>query len=59
MPQARLILQVHDELIVEVPTAQAMAAAKILGEEMQQVVHLAVPLTTDVSMGESWYDAKG
>ena len=59
VPQARLILQVHDELIVEVPTAQAMAAAKILGEEMQQVVHLAVPLTADVSMGESWYDAKG
>ena len=59
VPQARRILQVHDELIVEVPTAQAMAAAKILGEEMQQVVHLAVPLTADVSMGESWYDAKG
>lgn len=59
VPQARLILQVHDELIVEAPIGQAAAATKILGEEMQNVVRLAVPLTAEVNMGQSWYDAKG
>lgn len=59
VPEARLILQVHDELIVEVPQKLALKAAKILGEEMQNVVSFTVPLTAEVSMGGSWYDAKG
>ncbi len=59
VPQAKLILQVHDELIVEVPQKLAIKAAKILGEEMQNVVSFKVPLTAEVSMGGSWYDAKG
>ena len=69
VPDARLILQVHDELIVEVPQAHAMQAARVLGEEMQHVIQntlpeqqqaeFPVPLTADVSMGESWYAAKG
>ncbi len=69
VPDARLILQVHDELIVEVPQIHALQAAKVLGEEMQDVIlhslspeeqqKFPVPLTADVSMGESWYDAKG
>lgn len=58
-PEAKLILQVHDELIVEVPRKLALKAAKILGEEMQNVVDFNVPLTAEVSMGGSWYDAKG
>lgn len=58
VPQAKLILQVHDELIVEVPQKLALKAAKILGEEMQNVVSFKVPLTAEVSMGGSWYDAK-
>lgn len=58
-PEAKLILQVHDELIVEVPQKLALKAAKILGEEMQNVVDFTVPLTAEVSMGGSWYDAKG
>lgn len=68
VPDARLILQVHDELIVEVPQAHAMQAARVLGEEMQHVIQntlpeqqqaeFPVPLTADVSMGESWYAAK-
>lgn len=68
VPDARLILQIHDELIVEVPQAHAMQAAKVLGEEMQHVIQnslsedqqkqFPVPLTADVSMGASWYDAK-
>ncbi len=59
VPEARLILQVHDELIVEAPKELALKAAKILGEEMQNVADFAVPLTAEVNMGGSWYDAKG
>lgn len=59
VPEAKLILQVHDELIVEVPQQLALKAAKVLGEEMQHVVDFTVPLTAEVSMGGSWYDAKG
>ncbi len=56
---SRLILQVHDELIVEAPNNEAMKAAMILQQEMENAVKLSVPLTADASMGESWYDAKG
>ncbi len=59
VPSAKLLLQVHDELIVEVPLADADRAAKVLHEEMEQVCSLAVPLTAEVSRGETWYDAKG
>ncbi len=57
LPEARLILQVHDELIVEAPEDKAAQAAKILTEEMQGAVKLAVPLTADAKEGRSWYDA--
>ena len=57
--QARLILQVHDELIVEVPEAESEKAAKILQEEMENAVQLSVPLTADAAIGKTWYDAKG
>ena len=57
--KSRLILQVHDELIVEVPEQQADLAAQILKEEMEHVVQFAVPLTVEVKKGKSWYDAKG
>ena len=55
---SRLILQVHDELIVEAPEAEAARAAAILREEMEQAAQLAVPLLVDVHTGKSWYDAK-
>lgn len=57
LPEARLILQVHDELIVEVPEVLAERAALILREEMQGAVKLSVPLTADAKEGKSWYDA--
>lgn len=57
--QARLILQVHDELIVEAPKAEAMKAAMILQQEMESAVKLKVPLIADASIGDTWYDAKG
>ncbi len=57
LPEARLILQVHDELIVEAPEDKAAQAARILTEEMQGAVKLSVPLTADAKEGKSWYDA--
>ncbi len=56
LPQARLILQVHDELIVEAPEAAAQAALTILSEEMQNAVQLTVPLPVDAKSGKSWYE---
>ncbi len=56
--ESRLILQVHDELIVEAPVHESMMAAMILQEEMENAVKLSVPLVAEASMGASWYDAK-
>ena len=56
---ARLILQVHDELIIETSENDKAAAAKILGEEMLAAVNLSVPMQADVGEGKTWYDAKG
>ena len=55
---ARLILQVHDELLVESHCDCAVQAEKILQEEMEQVANLAVPLTVEIHTGENWYEAK-
>ncbi len=55
---ARLILQVHDELLVEAHRDCAERAEKILQEEMEQVATLAVPLTVEVHTGENWFEAK-
>lgn len=57
--EARLILQVHDELLVEAKKKCADAAKQILAEEMENAVKLSVPLDVDVGIGETWYDAKG
>ncbi len=57
--EARLILQVHDELIVEAPAFESMQVAMLLQEEMENAVKLTVPLTAEASMGETWYEAKG
>ena len=59
LPEAKLVLQVHDELIVECPEPQAEAAAKLLEEEMEQVAHLSVPLTAEAHWGRNWLEAKG
>ncbi len=57
--QARLILQVHDELIVEAPQNEVTYAARILQEEMETAVNMAVKMAVDVHTGDTWYDAKG
>ena len=56
--RARLILQVHDELIVEAPEAEREAVAFLLKEEMEAAASLKVRLLADVSWGDNWYDAK-
>ena len=57
--QARLVLQVHDELIVECPEEEAETVAKLLEEEMEHVVSLSVPLTAEAHWGKNWLEAKG
>ena len=57
--QARLILQVHDELIVECPEEEAETVKALLSREMESVARLAVPLIADAAAGRSWAEAKG
>ncbi|MCI8554807.1 MAG: DNA polymerase I [Clostridiales bacterium] len=57
--RSRLILQVHDELIVEAPLEEAEYAANLLREEMEGAACLSVRLAADVHTGVTWYDAKG
>ncbi len=57
-PQAKLLLQVHDELIVECPEEIAPAVAGLVSREMEQVAALSVPLTAEAKFGKSWYEAK-
>ncbi len=55
---AKLIMQVHDELIVECPEAEAAAVQELLTEEMEGVYALAVPLTAEAHSGKNWLEAK-
>jgi len=57
--RAQLILQVHDELIVECPEEEAARVAALLTEEMERVVTLRVPLTAEAHWGKNWLEAKG
>jgi DNA polymerase-1 len=56
--EAKLILQVHDELIVECPENEAEEVARVLTEEMQGAVSYSVPLEAEAHSGRSWYEAK-
>ena len=56
--RARLILQVHDELIVEAPEEDAPLVQQLLTEEMEQAIHLSVPMVAEATIGKTWYDAK-
>lgn len=55
---ARLILQVHDELIIESAKSCADEVGRLLKAEMENAVSLSVPLTVEISSGDSWYEAK-
>ena len=56
---ACLIMQVHDELIVECPEKDSKKAAEILKEEMENACKMKVRLLAEVNIGKTWYDAKG
>ena len=56
--RARLLLQVHDELIVECPPEEVGRVRAIVADEMEHAATLAVPLVAEAKSGESWYDAK-
>ena len=56
--KARLVLQVHDELLIEAPREEAQQVAQILRACMEQVFPLKVPLVAEVKTGESWYETK-
>ena len=55
---ANLILQIHDELLIECREEDAKVVANILKEEMENAAPMSVPLTVDVGIGKTWYDAK-
>lgn len=57
--KSKLILQVHDELIVETPIAEAQKALDIVVEEMENACKMKVKLSSDGHIGKTWYDAKG
>ena len=56
--KSRIILQVHDELLIEAPAAEAEKAAGILRREMSGAAEFSVPLEVDVNTGNSWFDTK-
>ena len=57
-PEAKLLLQVHDELIVECPEDMAAQVAALVSREMEQVASLRVPLLAEAKWGKSWFEAK-
>ena len=57
-PQANLLLQVHDELIIECPEEMAEPVCKLISQQMEQVAQLKVPLLAEAKWGKSWYEAK-
>lgn len=57
-PRAKLIMQVHDELMAQAPIDEAEAVAAMIKEEMENAAKLSVKLIADVGIGDSWYNAK-
>jgi DNA polymerase-1 len=56
--KAKLILQIHDELIIDCPKSEQTQAEEILKFEMENAAELSVPLVADLKSAENWYDAK-
>ena len=56
--KAKLILQIHDELLIEAPENEAEEVKTLLGEKMMNAVRMAVPLIAEVHTGSSLYEAK-
>ena len=56
--KSKIILQVHDELIIESPMEETKVATEILKFEMEKAIKLSVPLKVNIAVGETWFDAK-
>jgi DNA polymerase-1 len=56
--EARMIMQIHDELLIEAPEGETEAVSRILRREMENAVELDVPLTVEIGIADNWMDAK-
>jgi DNA polymerase-1 len=56
--KSRILLQVHDELVLEVPADEVEKVSRLVKEAMEQSVSLKVPLEVDINVGKNWADAK-
>ena len=56
--KSRMLLQVHDEIVLEVPNDELTAVRQLVKETMEAVIELAVPLVADENAGQTWYEAK-
>jgi len=56
--KARILLQIHDELLIEAPVEEAPAVAELLRKEMMEAANLKVPLSVEVKTGDNWYETK-
>lgn len=56
--ESRLILQIHDELLIETKPEETELVTRIVHEEMEQAATLSVPLDIDIHVADNWYDAK-
>jgi DNA polymerase-1 len=56
--RARMLMQVHDELLLEAPAEEAERTAQIVKREMENAVELDVPLTVEIGIADNWMDAK-
>ena len=56
---ARMLLQIHDELVFEVPASEAESFQEFVKSEMEAAMPLEVPVTVDIAIGDNWLEAKG
>ena len=56
--KAKLVLQVHDELVIDCPIEESERVQMLLKTEMENAVRLSIPLTIEVGVGENWYECK-
>ena len=56
--KAKLVLQVHDELVIDCPSGEVLNVASILQTEMENAVSLSVPLTVEFGTGKNWFTTK-
>ena len=56
--KTKILLQIHDELLLEAPVEEAETAAELLKQEMMSAAELLVPLSVEVKTGDNWYETK-